>query len=40
MPRLDGTEVERIEALIDDWTARIPALKKFIHHGEGRRPEL
>lgn len=33
VPRLDGTEVERLEALIDDWTARMPALKRFVHPG-------
>jgi len=33
VPRLDGTEVERLEALIDELTARMPALKKFIHPG-------
>lgn len=31
VPRLTGAEVERLETLIDDFTARMPELKKFIH---------
>jgi len=33
VPRLTGTEVERLERLIDDFTARMPELKNFIHPG-------
>ncbi len=33
VPRLTGAEVERLETLIDDFTARMPELKKFIHPG-------